>query len=313
MTISFKIKSSNHAYQTFTHKSRHRIIKRSTSHQLPSISGVASNLQEATPVEAFLPPTGIGAATYARIPPFWKENPALWFVQVEAAFSISRITYDDTKYRYVVLHLDNTALPFVSDIIANPPLIGRYQALKDRIIRSFDETGESKLRKLIRGNEIGDDKPSNFLQRLRNLAGGQCNDSVLRTLFFEQLPENVRSVLAISEVTDLSILASQADRIYEIIKPTINTIASANASQAVLSNQIDDLTKRIDALARELRGQRLRRRSHSRQSRKPSSRSGSSQRSRDGSSICWYHRQFDMKAKKCQQPCDYRTEKKSEN
>ncbi|KYN50445.1 PREDICTED: uncharacterized protein LOC108757329 [Trachymyrmex cornetzi] len=273
----------------------------------------ASNLQEPTPAEVFLPPTGIGATTYAKIPPFWKENPALWFAQAEAAFSISRITYDDTKYRYIVLHLDNTALPFVSDIIANPPPTGKYQALKDRIIRSFDETGESKLRKLIRGNELGDDKPSNFLQRLRNLAGGQCNDSVLRTLFLEQLPENVRSVLAISEVTDLSILASQADRIYEITKPTINAIASSNAAQAISSNPIDDLNRRIDALARELRGQRSRRRSHSRQSRKPSSRLGSSERSQGENSICWYHRQFDTKAKKCQQPCNYESAKKPEN
>ncbi|KYM93622.1 hypothetical protein ALC62_15779 [Cyphomyrmex costatus] len=144
---------------------------------------MASNQQEQTLADVLVPSASIEAATYAKIPPFWKENPALWFAQIEAAFNISRITSDDTKYRYVILHLDNTSLPFVSDIISNPPPTERYQALKDRIIRSFDETGESKLRKLIRGNELGDDKPSNFLQRLRNLAGGQCNDSILRTLF----------------------------------------------------------------------------------------------------------------------------------
>jgi len=73
----------------------------------------------------------------------------------------------------IVLNLDNTSLLFVLDIIANPLSSDKYKALKNRIIRSFDETGESKLKKLIRGNEIDDDKPSNFLQWLRNFASGQ--------------------------------------------------------------------------------------------------------------------------------------------
>ncbi|XP_039308808.1 uncharacterized protein LOC120358479 [Solenopsis invicta] len=249
----------------------------------------------------------IGAATLAKLPPFWKENPILWFAQVEAAFTLARISNEDTKFRYVILNLDNTALPFVSDIVANPPPVNKYQALKERIIRSFDETAESKLRKLIRGREIGDEKPSNYLQKLRNLAGGQCNDSVLRTLFLEQLPENVRAMLSISEVADLTILASQADKIYEISKPTINAVALCPASQTTSSNPIDELTKRIDALTKEVRG-----RSRSRQ-RNFRNRSKSRGRSQEKNSFCWYHRQFNEKAKKCEQPCSYKVEKKPEN
>lgn len=92
------------------------------------------------------------------------------------------------------------------------------------MIGSLDETAESKLRKLLRGNEIGDQRPSVFLQKLRNLAGGQCNDNVLRTLFMEQLPENIRTVLAISEVTDLSKLATQADKVADITKPSLAVV-----------------------------------------------------------------------------------------
>lgn len=257
----------------------------------------------------------IGAATLAKLPPFWKENPILWFIQVEAAFTLARITNDDTKFRYVILNLDSTTLPFVSDIVANPPPHDKYQALKDRIIRSFDETAESKLRKLIRGHEIGDDKPSNYLQRLRNLAGGQCNDSVLRTLFFEQLPESVRSVLAISEVADLSVLASQADKIYEITKPTINALTyvkPSSSSQTTPKDLIDDLSKRLDALTKELRNQR-RQRSRSRQAHSPRDKSKSKERDQEENAMCWYHRQFGERAKKCQQPCEYQTKNKTEN
>lgn len=167
------------------------------------------------------------------------------------------------------------------------------------------------MRKLVRGLEVGDDKPSKVLQRLRNLAAGQCNDSILRTLFFEQLPENIRSVLAISEVADLSILATQADKIYEISKPTTTTLACINqpsTSQEPPKDPIDILTKQIDALTKELRFHRTR--SHPRP-RNPRGRSASGERSKDA--ICWYHRQFNNKAKKCVQPCAYQTEKQPEN
>jgi len=259
------------------------------------------------------PPSVIGATTLAKLPPFWKENPILWFAQIEAAFSIARITNDDMKFRYVVLNLDNTALPFVSDIVASPPLENKYRALKDRIINSFDETTESKLRKLIRGHEVGDDKPSKILHRLRNLAAGQCNDSILRTLFFEQLLENIRSVLAISEVTDLAILATQADKIYEISKPTSSALACIDQPSTAHDNPkdpIDVLTKRVDALTKELRG--LRKRSRSR-SRDPKGRPTSGNRNTDKDLICWYHRQFSERAKKCLQPCGFHTDKKQEN
>lgn len=156
---------------------------------------------------ANLPGDAIYATRQAKLPPFWKENPALWFAQCEGAFALWRVTADETKFRYVVVSLDPAVLPFISDLLARPPLSDKYQALKTRIVSTFDDTIETKLRRLLRGNEFRDEKPSCFLQRLQNLAGGQCGDAVLRTLFLEQLPENVRTILAISEVTDLARLA----------------------------------------------------------------------------------------------------------
>ncbi|XP_071577032.1 uncharacterized protein [Temnothorax nylanderi] len=161
----------------------------------------------------------VHTARLMRLPPFWKANPNLWFAQAEAAFQLSRISADDTKFRYVVFNLDQEVLPFVSDILENPPPTQKYQALKDRILTSFGETSESKLRRLLRGHEMGEEKPSNFLQRLRNLAGRACGDSILRTLFLEQLPESIRAVLAIGGVEDLTTLAMQADKAIEVMKP----------------------------------------------------------------------------------------------
>jgi len=41
-----------------------------------------------------------------RIPPFWAENPAVWFAQLEGQFALSNITQDATKFYYVISQLD---------------------------------------------------------------------------------------------------------------------------------------------------------------------------------------------------------------
>jgi len=130
----------------------------------------------------------IEATQAVRLPPFWKGNPQLWFAQVEAAFVINRITSDETKFRYVTLHLDPSVLPLVADIITSPPDGDRYATIKERLVSVLGETSASRLRKLLASHELGDDKPSILLQRLRNLAEGQVTDGVLRTIFLEQMP-----------------------------------------------------------------------------------------------------------------------------
>ena len=146
------------------------------------------------------PATGeILAVRNIKMPPFWKDNPAIWFDQVETAFALYRITNDVTKFRYVVLQFDRTVMPYVSDLVAKPPQTDKYKTLKDRIVTSFAETTELKLRRLLRGIDCQDDKPSAILQKIKNLSEGQCSESILRTLFLEQLPDQIRGIVSINE------------------------------------------------------------------------------------------------------------------
>lgn len=173
--------------------------------------------------------------------PLWRGMSEYWFKVVEATFLLHRVTSDDTKYRHVLANINPAIMPFVADIVANPPIDGKYDCIKKRIIDTFSESREASLKKLLRGQEIADDKPFHFLQRLRNLAGGQCLDSVIRSLFLEQLPENVRGTLAISPTEDLSILALQADRIMEVIKPQA-LVAAVKAENNTSSETIQSVS-----------------------------------------------------------------------
>ncbi|XP_046143429.1 uncharacterized protein K02A2.6-like [Osmia bicornis bicornis] len=163
-------------------------------------------------------------------------------------FDLARITSDDTKYRYVVTNLDHTVLPFVMDVLASPPARGKYEEIKKRIIEAFDESHETKLRKLLRGSEVVDEKPSHCLQRLRNLAGGQVEENVLRTLFLEQLPESMRTVLAISDTADLQRLALLADKIAEMSVPRVAAIEASTPVIPPPSTRIEALEAKVEKL-----------------------------------------------------------------
>ncbi|KAK2577895.1 hypothetical protein KPH14_012635 [Odynerus spinipes] len=243
------------------------------------------------------------AATHAvRLPPFWRESPHLWFTQVEAAFGINRIVSDDTKFRYVVLHLDTSVLPLVADIITAPPEKDKYLTLKERLVGALGETSASRLRKLLTSHELGTDKPSILLQKLRNLAHGQVTDEVLRTIFMEQLPENVRAVLAISEVTDLNKLAHQADKVLELSRPAAPLLQAVD----VESDTIGKLTAQITALTQQIAGMykpyKNRGRSRNRTQDNRARSRGRSQSKDRNNNICYYHHRFGKLARKCTKP-----------
>ncbi|XP_043506110.1 uncharacterized protein LOC122526658 [Polistes fuscatus] len=244
----------------------------------------------------------VNAARAVKFPPSWKENPVLWFAQAEATFHITRVTSDTTKFRHLVVHLDQDILPFISDILVEPPEEGKFDALKARIISDFDESSETKLRKLLRSSQPTDAKPSNILQRLRNIANGQCTDNILRTLFMEQLPDCIRSILAISEVTDLTKLALQADKILEVSKADVAAVTSTPARETrhtiadVELAELRDMVKNLSLELSKLSPRRDRSRSRSRNR-------GSSVKVNNG--LCYYHSRFQTQARKCRQPCTW--------
>lgn len=258
----------------------------------------------------------INSTKLIRLPqPFWREMPAHWFQIAEATFALNKIIGDDTKYRYVLTNLDPSIISFITDIMSNPPAQGKYEVLKERIIESFDESQESKLRKLLRGQELYDEKPSHLLQRLRNLAGGLCADKVVRSLFLEQLPESARGILAISQVDDLNQLVAQADRIIDIMKPqiaeTYKETPKVNNVDKSLEVQIQELTKMVHKLSTEVRRDKPRQRSRSRypQHKSKSRERNSTVSDQTENNYCYYHGKFGESSYKCRKPCAWESKK----
>ncbi|XP_017876343.2 uncharacterized protein LOC108622773, partial [Ceratina calcarata] len=171
---------------------------------------------------------------HPKIQPFSKTDPALWFVQLEMVFDIAGIMDDVSRVKYLTTNLGDAVLADVRDIVMSPPVDGKYEAVKCRLLKIYAPTQDTKIQQLLRNEKLGDDKPSVFLRRLRFLADSQYQESMLRALFLDQLSHSARSILAVSARLTLDQLTEQADLVYEQLRYiSAPSVASVSNEQSV--------------------------------------------------------------------------------
>lgn len=238
-----------------------------------------------------------------RVPPFWRQNPKLWFSQLESQFVTSAITSDTTKYHTLVGSIESSILNHVSHIVENPPAGNKYEALKTALLNEFLESEEKRLRQLLENVTVGDTKPSTLLREMRSLASGKVTEDLLKTLWMQRLPNTTKAILSVSSDT-LEKLSLIADKIHDQYDTTtvIEAVSTGNDNRILaIENKIAEVISKIDALTTN---KHRRARSTSRRLSHNNSRSSSVK------NLCWYHRKFGPHATKCRLPCSFR---KSEN
>lgn len=247
------------------------------------------------------------ARVSVKVPSFWKPDPKIWFIQLEAQFRNAGITSDQTKYDYVVSSIEADILTRVTDILLDPPQDDKYNAIKNRLISLYSETETQQIQKLLSEMELGDKKPSQLLCEMRNLAGTKVTDPFLKTLWLQRLPVNMRSILSVSS-DDLSNLASMGDKIWELnpVSPQISNVISDGVDQNTiksLQKQMSELTMEVSRISRnQQRGSFNRDRSKSRRR--------SNSYISENSNFCYYHRRFGEQSFKCIQPCEFQSKYK---
>lgn len=125
----------------------------------------------------------------------------------------------------------------------------------------FSTSAEARLRQLLKGQALGEQKHSHLLNHMRQLNGYQCSNAVLKSLFVEQLPETHRAVLIAINEPDLQKLAEIADKIAEmsnldmplaVIQTNINPVKTHRTEntikQKVNENKLVEICKRLAAI-----------------------------------------------------------------
>ncbi|GFY32870.1 transposon Tf2-6 polyprotein [Trichonephila clavipes] len=247
-----------------------------------------------------------------RLPPFWKSNVRLWIAQCNHAFTFSGISSDDTKYSALVANLDAETLSYVSDIVLSPPNNDKYHTLSQRLITQFSDSETQKIKKLLTDLQLGDEKPSHLLRKMKELSNGQLQDDFLQSLWLQRMPPHIQTVLSASS-EPLDKLAIIADKVSEVVgassticaaktvpPPSQSSSCNAQPTMDSLARQIQELSLQVAELTRERNSSRHQRYSSDR--RRSHSRSRSVNR---GSGICYYHRRYKEQARKCVSPCAF--------
>lgn len=249
-----------------------------------------------------------------KVPPFWADEPDLWFAQLEGQFTLGQITQDSTKYAYVLAHIETKHAKEIKDLITKPPPADKYECIKKALIQRLSLSQEQQIRRLLEQEEMGDRRPSQFLRHLQALANTAIPEQLLRTLWMGRLPSQLQAILATRTADNLDEVAEQADRIYEVAHKDVavasilpDDSAQARKTRQTLEQQIQALTKQVASLNKRFtqneETRQKRDRSQSRSRKNPRKKS-------EEEDICFYHRRFKDKAKKCTQPCAF---KKQEN
>lgn len=217
-------------------------------------------------------------AATVKLPEFWQHDPEPWFQHIEAQFRLRGITTDETRYFHVVAALDSSTTRRIMGLLRDPPTQGKYDALKGQLLRLFQLSEAERAERLLSLNGLGDSKPTELMENMLALLGSGDASFIFVQLFLRQLPPPVRTALANSELVrtkDYRGLAEEADRVL---------LASRHYSvHSLLSTQPQPPFDGNAAAVAAVSGRR--------------------QENNDG--LCFYHRRFGNKARRCIPPCSF--------
>jgi hypothetical protein len=191
---------------------------------------------------------------------------------------IRQVVADDTKYYYVVGALDQDTASRIADILDDPPANNKYQAIKDRLVGAFDLTESQRAAQLLHMGGLGDRKPSQLMDDMLALAGGHRACFLFKQIFLEQMPDDIRLMLADEDFGDLRRLATKADALWHSRRHDIgiNKVGCDQRANFKVSS------------------------SQGNKSRKDAS--GDNQ---DNATFCFFHNKWGADARKCRAPCNF--------
>ncbi|XP_052747560.1 uncharacterized protein LOC112043696 [Bicyclus anynana] len=187
-----------------------------------------------------------GVSVSARIPEFWTDLPRHWFIQAEAVLHPQKMS-DEAKFQFVISKLGKDVIQQVTDILVKQPENGKYDTLKTRLLDIYEESENRKVQKLISEMELGDQKPSQLLRKMQELASGKVTDETLTILWQNHLPGWVRGILTASGLSDINALARMADKVTENAMPIqgVAAVRSARSDSPDVIAEIHKLGERL--------------------------------------------------------------------
>lgn len=121
-----------------------------------------------------------------KLPTFWALNPATWFHQAEAQFSLRNITTSET-YFHVVSVLDGETSVQVAPFLLNTCIPISYVELKELLLDTYRLWDDEQAHSFSNITDLRDRKPSEVMDQMLLLHGQKpptfCSGTPLRNCY----------------------------------------------------------------------------------------------------------------------------------
>nr|CDS29241.1 gag pol polyprotein [Hymenolepis microstoma] len=218
------------------------------------------------------------------------ENSESWFKQFKMVIRLRGVTKRTIWFQHLVPILPTAIVTQFAELTSMPPDSDSYDRLKQAIISRLSVPREKCLDQLFAQFELGDRISPQLLHCMRSLASGSpVNDEILKKTM-DEVPAKILDTIS----------AKEADLIYDPQDgPVINAVKVPTA--------VESITQRLDELAKQLQKLKASRFSTSPRinRRHPTSPRRWRSPARHDDTVCYYHRMYGDKAKKCQPGCNY--------
>jgi hypothetical protein len=201
-----------------------------------------------------------------------------------------------TKYDHVLTKQPEAVISSVRDLVrlVDDTYTDAYEQLKSRLLSSFGQSKWQLINKLINHQDLGARRPSSLMdQMLTLLPAGEKPGLLFVRLFLRQLPVKYRDHLAAKEFSLPCAMAEYADDLWD---------AHGGASQCVAAMLPPQQRAGRSPGRGQQRGRSSRRYSGS---RSPSRATRRRQQTPGPESVCWFHQEYGMEARKCKSPCSF--------
>lgn len=229
-----------------------------------------------------------------------------WFTLMEAYFYVQNITSQKYMFILVAAHLPPHIQEQVMDILGNVPPENAYEILKSAVLTRTLASDSVLSRQILSHVEMDNRTPSQLLGYMGSLLGGLNTElSILREFWLAALPGSMRSLLDLQPPdTPLHQLAQLADQLHDCLYTSPLQKISKQATSEVTVSEESRPTLRDEELGLEVFGMA----DHPQSPSKKPSRSRHRRRSSHSSrNVCYYHRRFKNRARKCIPPCSFRS------
>lgn len=229
--------------------------------------------------------------------PFDPSHVTTWFQHFECVLMINRIP-KELQYDHLMASLPLSALGPISTQLKKPPTNEeeRYNWLKNLLINAHGKSKQERLRQFLSGEKIGDQKPSQFLERLQEIAPEEVGDDIIKEVWWRELSSSCRVIMSTMVNESLEQLATVADAVYkEITESKVATITHVPPK-----SELSELKMLVEQLCSEVRELRSSSRS---KSSSLHHNSPTKIRETDSTKVCEFHKKYGNQSRRCRSPC----------